>query len=89
MEANLSHFSFNPNQFGRGRILASVAALALVASGALGEMALTGTMPAHAAAVATSDLQTQSAPSFATLIARVKPAVVSVKVEIESRRRRQ
>ena len=82
MEANLSHFSFNPNRFGRGRILASVAALALVASGALGEMALTGTMPAHAAAVATSDLQTQSAPSFATLIARVKPAVVSVKVEI-------
>ncbi len=66
----------------RNRILASAAVLALVAAGAIGEGALTAPHPARAAAVVTSDLQGQSMPSFAPLIARVKPAVVSVKVKI-------
>jgi serine protease Do len=39
--------------------------------------------PANAAAVVTSDLQSQTVPSFANVVERVKPAVVSVKVNIE------
>ena len=66
----------------RNRILASAAVLSLVAAGAIGEGALTAPHPARAAAVVTSDLQGPSVPSFAPLIARVKPAVVSVKVKI-------
>jgi len=66
----------------RKTILASVAVAALAAAGAFAEGALTSSHPAHAAAVVTSDLNAQGAPSFATLIERVKPAVVSVKVKI-------
>ncbi len=65
----------------RARLLGSVAAAALV-----GQMLLGGIVapvaPAHAAAVVTSDLKLDALPSFATVVARVKPAVVSVKVEI-------
>jgi serine protease Do len=66
----------------RRTILASVAVAALAAAGAFAENALTSTHAAHAAPVVTSDLNAQGAPSFATLIERVKPAVVSVKVKI-------
>ncbi|MCI4677461.1 Do family serine endopeptidase [Rhodoblastus acidophilus] len=68
----------------RSRLLASAAALALLASGAAGEFVLGNVPAARAAAVNTADLATQSAPSFAPLIARVKPAVVSIKVQLES-----
>jgi serine protease Do len=66
----------------RRTILASVAVAALAAAGAFADVTLTTSHPAHAAAVVTSDLNAQDAPSFANLIARVKPAVVSVKVKI-------
>jgi serine protease Do len=67
-----------------GPLLASVAAVALIASAAIAETSLSSTPPAPAAAVATGDLPTLGAPSFAPLIDRVKPAVVSVKVMIEN-----
>jgi serine protease Do len=70
------------NPRARRTILASVAVAALAAAGAFAEGALTSSHSAHAAAVMTSDLNAQGAPSFATLIERVKPAVVSVKVKI-------
>ena len=66
----------------RSTVLASVAVAALAAAGAFADGALTSSHPAHAAPVVTSDLNAQGAPSFATLIERVKPAVVSVKVKI-------
>jgi len=66
----------------RQTILASVAVASLAVAGAFGEVALTSSHVAHAAAVTTADLQAQPTPSFATLIERVKPAVVSVKVKI-------
>ncbi len=80
----MSYFSPNNARFSRGRILASAAVLALVASGAMGEMAWSESPPVHAAAPAApiSDSQGQWMPSFAPLIARVKPAVVSIKVKI-------
>ena len=70
---------------GRNRILASAAVVALVAAGAIGEGAITAPHPAQAANVsgpATQSPMTETLPSFAPLIARVKPAVVSVKVKI-------
>ena len=70
------------NPRARRTILASVAVAALAAGGAFAEGALTSSHSAHAAAVMTSDLNAQGTPSFATLIERVKPAVVSVKVKI-------
>jgi len=70
------------NPRARRTILASVAVAALAAAGAFAEGALTSSHSAHAAPVITSDLNAQGAPSFATLIERVKPAVVSVKVKI-------
>ena len=70
----------------RNRILASAAVLALVTAGAMGESALSAPHLVKAADVSTPATQEQSAqafvPSFAPLIARVKPAVVSVKVKI-------
>jgi serine protease Do len=60
----------------RKRLLASAAVFALIASGA------TGT--AQAAAVDTSGLKSVSAPSFSEMIGRVKPAVVSIKVTMNS-----
>jgi serine protease Do len=65
-------------------MLASAAVVAIVASGAIGEATLSSSNAAHAAAVVTTDLRSQPAPSFAALIDRVKPAVVSVKVTIEN-----
>ena len=67
----------------RNRILASVAIAALIGSGAVGATLMTAAGPASAAAVVTSDLPTPAAPSFADVVARVKPAVVSVKVKVE------
>jgi serine protease Do len=77
----MSYPSF-ANPRARRTILASVAVAALAAAGAFAENTLTSTYAAHAAPVVTSDLNAQGAPSFATLIERVKPAVVSVKVKI-------
>ena len=74
---------FETSRF-RNRILASAAALALVAAGAIGEGALTAAPTAQAAAISTANLPTQSMPSFATLIERVKPAVVSIRVKTVS-----
>ena len=80
----MSILNSNVNRLRRSRMLASVAVLAIVASGAIGGMTMSASVPAHAAAVVTSDLQAQAMPSFATVVARVKPAVVSVKVDIEN-----
>ncbi len=68
----MSYFSWRNARFTRGPILASVAVLALMASGAMGEMAWSESAPLHtAAAAAISGSQAQSMPSFASLIARV------------------
>jgi serine protease Do len=68
----------------RNRILASAAVVAIVASAAVGGGIISASAPATAAAVVTSDLAAQGMPSFATVVDRVKPAVVSVKVKIEN-----
>ena len=65
----------------RSRILASAAVVGLVAAGAIGEGALSQHSSALAGAVPTASLTGQGIPSFAPLIERVKPAVVSVKVK--------
>jgi serine protease Do len=80
----MSMLQTNLASVGRKRMLASVAALALVVSGAAGGAMLTNATPANAGAVVTSDLQAQAVPSFATVVERVKPAVVSVRVKIEN-----
>ena len=80
----MSRFSMNNVRFNRSRMFASAAVVALVASGAFGEIFMSASTPAHAGAVVTSDLPTQSMPSFASVVDRVKPAVVSVKVKIEN-----
>ena len=67
----------------RNRLLASAAVLALAASGAIGASIVSRSAPAQAAAVVTSDLQAPTTPSFATLVERVQPAVVSVKINID------
>ncbi len=79
----MSFFHSNVRQHYRSRMLASAAVVALVASGAMGAMVVSAPPPASAAAVATSDLQPQFPPSFAPIVERVKPAVVSVKVKID------
>jgi serine protease Do len=69
----------------RNRVLASVAVLALATAGAIGEAALGAPHVVQAANVSTSTSPAQeqaTIPSFAPLIARVKPAVVAVKVKI-------
>ena len=78
----MSYSTFANSGARRRTILASVAVAALAAAGAFAENTLTNSHAAHAAPVVTSDLNAQGAPSFATLIERVKPAVVSVKVKI-------
>ena len=80
----MSFFDLNDRSHHRHRMLASAAVVALIASGAIGGMVMSASAPASAAAVVTSDLQAQSLPSFATVVERVKPAVVSVKVNIEN-----
>jgi serine protease Do len=79
----MSAFNFSIHDRRRNRTLGSVAVAALVASVAVGGMEMYASAPADAAAVVTSDLQSQTAPSFANVVERVKPAVVSVKVDIE------
>ena len=79
----MSNFKSKLPMLARGRMLASAAVVALVASGALGGGILSLSTSANAGAVNTSDLQTQGMPSFATVVERVKPAVVSVKVNVE------
>src|SRR5215469_12067926 len=78
----MSYHPFNSASATRKMILASVAAVALATAGSLGGSGLIASHAARAAAVATGDLASQEAPSFANLIERVKPAVVSVKVRI-------
>jgi serine protease Do len=80
----MSFFDLNDRSHHRHRMLASAAVAALIASGAIGGMVMSASAPASAAAVVTSDLQSLSLPSFATVVERVKPAVVSVKVNIEN-----
>ena len=78
------HHPVEPSRL-RNPILASAAIIALVTAGAFGEGALTATRGAQAAPVApvvTADSPAQSTRSFAPLIERVKPAVVSVKVKL-------
>ena len=79
----MSYFSSKNVRLSRGRILASAAVVALIAGGATGEFALSAPTPARAAAV-TTESQAQPMPSFAPLIERVSPAVVSVRVKIEN-----
>jgi serine protease Do len=65
--------------------LASVAAIAIVASGALGATVYEARMPAHAQAAAqTTAPQTAAVPSFADVVDAVKPAVVAVRVKVEN-----
>jgi serine protease Do len=67
----------------RGGPLASVAAVAITASLAVGGSMLSTSTPSIAAVLDTAALQTSGLPSFAAVVDRVKPAVVSVKVDIE------
>src|SRR5829696_10513906 len=65
--------------------LASVAAIAIVASGALGATVYEARMPAHAQAAAqTTAPATAAVPSFADVVDTVKPAVVAVRVKVEN-----
>ncbi|HEX8166990.1 MAG TPA: Do family serine endopeptidase [Beijerinckiaceae bacterium] len=67
----------------RSRALASVAAVAIAASGALGTALYEG--PAFAQAVKAPITATAQAPaSFADVVDHVKPAVVSVRVKVEN-----
>jgi serine protease Do len=79
----MSFLNSNNPILGRGRMLASAAVVAIIASGAIGGSMLSGSSAALAGAVSTADLQTSALPSFATVVERVKPAVVAVKVNIE------
>ena len=79
----MSILNSNHPILGRGRVLASAAVVAIIASGAIGGSMLSASSSAVAGAVNTADLQTSAMPSFATVVDRVKPAVVSVKVNIE------
>ena len=74
---------FSPSTPRRRRLMASAAAFALVAAGVFGASMLPP-VGAHAAQVATSDLNAQQMPSFSKVVERVKPAVVSVRVKVES-----
>src|SRR5271163_3374770 len=84
VENIMSIFNSNNPILGRGRMLASAAVVAIIASGAIGGSMLSGSSSALAGAVNTADLQTSAMPSFATVVDRVKPAVVAVKVNIEN-----
>ncbi len=66
----------------RNSLFASAAVLALVASGTAYELSTGSQNAARAAAVDTSGLSTNAMPSFANVVERVKPAVVSIKVNI-------
>ncbi len=79
----MSILNSNHPILGRGRMLASAAIVAIIASGAIGGSMLSAATTAHAVAVDTSSLQNSAMPSFANVVDRVKPAVVAVKVNIE------
>lgn len=68
-----------------GRALASVAAAALVAGGAVGGGYLPATTPAFAQALPKSPIEAPEHPpgSFAGIVNKVKPGVVSVKVKLD------
>jgi serine protease Do len=68
----------------RKRWMASAAALAMLAGSSYGVMTFAGAHDARAAQVVTSDLAAQAMPSFSTVVQRVKPAVVSVKVKLDA-----
>ncbi|NNM71920.1 Do family serine endopeptidase [Enterovirga aerilata] len=67
----------------RSRALASVAAVAIVASGALGATVLQGQHPALAQSAPITVESAQAPASFADVVDKVKPAVVSVRVRTE------
>ena len=67
----------------RRRLLESAAAPIFASVFIIGAVTLSGLEPAAAGPVQIEDLTSQPAPSFAKLIERVRPAVVSVKVMIE------
>ncbi len=73
----------HPTPRTRTRALASVAAIALVAGGTLGATLVEGPAPAFAQ-TAPITVQNEGPASFADVIDKVKPAVVSVKVSIEN-----
>ena len=75
----MSHPRSFSNPFLRKAALASAAVVTLGAAGAIGAFSQAATIPPSPQA---ADQNAQPAPSFAALIARVKPAVVSVKVKI-------
>ena len=77
-------FSLNNRNPNRNRLLASAAVAAFVAAGGIGAMSMSASAPASAAAVDIAGLQPQAIPSFASMVERVKPAVVSVKVNIDN-----
>jgi serine protease Do len=69
----------------RSRALASVAAVAIAASGALGAALYEGQSPVFAQAAQAPITHNAQAPfSFADVVEKVKPAVVSVRVKVES-----
>src|SRR4051794_25861442 len=84
--SQLDHASVSPATAApdlRKRALTSVAALALIASGAIGTTIIESRAPAFAEQgpiVANA----QAPASFADLVDKVKPAVVSVKVTVEN-----
>ncbi len=78
----MSNLPFNARLRG-GPLLASVATVALIASAAFAETSLSSAPSAQPAAVVAGE-QVAPGASFAPLIDKVKPAVVSVKVSIEN-----
>src|SRR3954470_14022807 len=69
----------------RNRALASAAAVAIVASGAVGATLVQAQHPAFAdSAPITVNPSQNNFPSFADVVDKVKPAVVSVKVKIDN-----
>jgi hypothetical protein len=65
----MSFFNLSDRTHHRHRMLASAAVVALIAFGAIGGTVMSASAPASAAAVVTSDLQSQSLPSFAARMA--------------------
>ena len=65
----------------REAIFASAAVAALAAAGTLGGGTLIGSDVAWAATQSSTNLQDPSLPSLAPLVDRIKPAVVSIKVD--------
>ena len=68
----------------RSRALASVAAVAIVASGAVGAALYEGQPAVAQAAKAPIAVNAQAPATFADVVDQVKPAVVSVRVKVEN-----